>query len=101
MSARITTPKNPKGAIDILTSSQKTSFVSGDQLLTLRGGHFVRKKPYEGIVITIDQLAGDEAGSLRVNVRFGMTRMVVFTLGWKNKQADICIGDDCFRIELT
>ena len=101
MPARITTPKNLKGAIDILTSSQKTSFVSGDQLLTLRGGHFVRKKPYEGIVITIDQLAGDEAGSLRVNVRFGMMRMVVFTLGWKNKAADICIGDDSFRIELV
>ncbi len=100
MPAQITTPKNPKGVIHLHTSPRKTQYVSGEQLLALRGEHFAREKNYKNIVIVVDELEGDVAGSLRINVRFGTLKMVTFTLGWKNKHADIFIGDDSFRIEL-
>lgn len=101
VSVRITTPRNAKGSIDLATSPQKTTFVSGGQLLDLmKIRYFVNKKPYDGFVIMIDELSGPEAGSLRINVRFGLARMVTFTLGWKNRSADVSIGNDSFRIEL-
>ncbi len=101
VNARITTPKNTKDSIDLATSPQKTAFVSGEQLRKLRGDHFVNKKLYGDVVIVIDELPGMEAGSLRITIRFGMSRAVMFTLGWKNKFTDVYIGDDSFRIELV
>lgn len=100
VNVRITTPGNTKGSIDLATSPQKTTFISGGQLRELRGGHFVNKKHYESIAIVIDELSGMEAGSLKVTVRFKVSQAVIFTLGWKTKSADVYIGDDSFRIEL-
>lgn len=99
---RITTPRNSEKSLELSASPEKSTIISGRQLLELmKNRHFFNKKTYDGIVIVIDELSGTEAGSLRINIRFGMARTVTFTLGWKNRQADICIGDDCFRIELV
>lgn len=98
--AKITTPLKSKATLSLYPTSRKTAIVSGEQLFRLKGGR-TRLGLYRAVILEIKECMGAEAGTLQVTVIFERATKVVFFLGWKTKYADIMVGDDPFRIEMT
>lgn len=100
MPIEITRNKISKAKITVQTSRDETAVIRGKNLFDLVPGNF-QKSLYEGLVLEFEQLSGPEAGSVRVKIAFGILYTTVFTLGWKTKAAEVGIGGECYRIELT